>query len=68
MNKTIEITADEAKVVASLLDLYDGAWADVGSQQFREALEAAGNHDYRLFDSISEKVGRKTPSHDTDPA
>ena len=60
----ISITAEEAKVVASLLRTYDQAWEDLVGMHRKNcecglcaAFEAVGEHYHWVFKSLKAKVG-----------
>jgi hypothetical protein len=64
MNTPIAITADEAKVVASLLEIYYAVWEEKlhinGKHiQLRTAMETAGDHQSAVFESLEKKVCKR---------
>lgn len=66
VERTQPVTVEEGRVIASLLSLYEAAWAEANHRkgcecQFCHALEAAGEHSYKLFDSLEEKFQAAVP-------
>lgn len=60
MSESISVSREEAKVIASLLDLYDSAYGNINHRKDCDcclctAFEKAGDHQASVFDSLEEK-------------